>query len=364
MKVLFYISGHGFGHATRIVAIMEALVAKCPTANIYARTKVPKYLFGTLPALLFHYYDVTIDAGVVEKGIFSQDVYSTLSQYSEINNLRNQIVDAEVEFVRREDIDIIVSDIPPLASEIGHKACIPTIAIGNFSWDFIYEPYVRSYTNFADLIDQIRTSYKKTDILLRLPFHHDMTTFPRQRDIPLIVRKYSGTPEEIRNFLEIDHTDRRPIILVALRMFDTVSPHAIQELAKTNKFILLFSDKPPFETDIGVHVLSLEGKTYRFPDVVAVSDLVISKLGYGIVSECIAGKTPLMYPPRDDFAEYDVLRRETKDVLPSYLIPKTDFLNGKWNDHIKLFLSNQFDYPDIPINGAEIAADIILSYAT
>ena len=98
-------------------------------------------------------------------------------------------------FVRRERVDIIVGDIPPLASEIRDEAGIPTLAIGNFSWDFIYEPYIRQYSQFAYFVDEIRASYGKTDLLLRLPLHHEMEAFPKQHDIPLVMREREADPD-------------------------------------------------------------------------------------------------------------------------------------------------------------------------
>ena len=365
MKVLFYVSGHGFGHATRVIAIMNALVDRDPATEIYARTRVPQHLFATsLPASILRYYGAALDFGVVEKDIFAQDVYTTLKRYSEINAERDHIISTEVEFIRREAIDVIVSDIPPLASEVGHQAGVRTIAVSNFSWDFIYEPYVKSYPEFAYLIEEIRASYEKTNLLLRLPFHHEMTAFPRQEDIPLVVRKRSVEPEGARLRLGLCPGDPRPVILLALRL-DAAPPRAIQELTETNEFVVLVSTPPSGNTGDNVHVLASQQQPPGYPgyrDIVAISSLTISKLGYGIVSECIAGQTPLMYIPRDDFAEYQVLRDGINGLLPSYIMPRDDFLEGRWHDHVKAFLSDQFCWSGCRVDGAEVAADIILSH--
>lgn len=343
---------------------MDALILKEPTSHIYTRTKVPKHLFNNLPPSSFHYYNVAIDVGVVEKDIFSQDVYSTLSRYSEICASQDHIVNTEVKFIKQEGIDVIVSDIPPLASEIGHVAGVPTIAVGNFSWDFIYKPFLQSFPDFENLIDKIRASYEKTDLLLQLPFHHEMTAFPRQQKIPLVVRKCASTSKETRLRLGIRPDDPRSIILVALRLHDVVPLRAIQGLVESDEFIVLSFDPLPLKNQKNVHLLGSHWLPSEFPDIVSTSDLVICKLGYGIVSECIAYRTPLIYITRYDFAEYDVLRNGMKNILPSYLMPKEDFLQGNWYDHIKAFMLNRSDFSDIRIDGAEIAANIILSYTT
>lgn len=362
MKILFYISGHGFGHATRILAIMKAIMVKEPNSELFVKTHVAKALFEEFPASSLHYYGKALDVGVVERDIFSQDVYATLIRYSQISACKNEIVREEVEFVKRESIDIIVSDIPPLASDVGYLGRIPVIAVGNFCWDFIYEPYVHSYPKFADLVDQIKASYRKTDMLLRLPFHHDMETFPRQRDIPLVVRRCSISPEETKLRLCISPSDTRPIIFLALRLRDVSVRAGVDDILRSNEFLVLSTERLSQMDESKVIVIPPNMRITEFPNIMAVSDIVISKLGYGTASECISAKTPLIYPPREDFAEYTILQQGIRDVLPSYCIPKDDFMEGKWYGHVNRFLRNTFAWIDVRTDGAEIAAGIILSY--
>ena len=298
---------------------------------------------------------------MVEKDIFSQDIHATLKGYAEISASKKGIIANEVMFVRLEEIDIIVGDIPPLASEIGDAASIPTLAMGNFSWDFIYELYISQYPQFSYLIDEIRASYGKTDLLLRLPLHHEMEAFPTQRDIPLVMRKREADPDQIRWRLGIDGSNSKSVVLIALRMNDGVPTHAIQDLVESNEFIAISTFPLPFNAKDNVHVLGPEWRSSEFPDIVGISDLVISKLGYGIVSECIAAQTPLIYIPRADFAEYEVLKNDSCDMLHSHLMPKSDFLDGKWYDHAKVCLSRSFDWQEVRTDGAEAAAEVIIS---
>ena len=68
------------------------------------------------------------------------------------------------------------------------------------------------------------------------------------------------------------------------------------------------------------------GLTYQ--DVVAAADVVISKPGYGIVSECIANNTALVYTSRGRFAEYDVFVAEMPRVLRCRFLSQDDL----WRD--------------------------------
>lgn len=361
MRILFYISGHGYGHATRDIALINAILQKAPLTDIQIRSKAPKILFESLPSSV-KFYDTKIDVGTVEKDIFSVDVEETQILYSDFIDSKNEIIEKEKDFVSSEKIELIVSDIPPIASDIGKTLKLPVIALGNFSWDFIYKRFSKTYPAFIDFVMEIRASYRKTDLLLKLPFHHNMDAFPNSIDIPIIVRQSNYDREKILSTLGIDYDIEKPLILLALRIPDQVSKVAIQELIDCDEYIIISSSPLPFDTGGKVIPIKSYLKTEGFPSLVESCNLVISKLGYGIVSECIAGKTPLMYIPRDDFSEFDIIRASIQNFIPSYMLPRNDFIKGSWYKHIKGFISMKHIWPSIRTDGASVAADLILSY--
>jgi len=56
------------------------------------------------------------------------------------------------------------------------------------------------------------------------------------------------------------------------------------------------------EVSIPPHVRVVPPDAF-IPDMVAMADVVLGKVGYGTVSECLAARTPLVYVPRLNFAE-------------------------------------------------------------
>ena len=56
----------------------------------------------------------------------------------------------------------------------------------------------------------------------------------------------------------------------------------------------------------------------------------MTKPGYGIISECIANNTPIVYTSRGRFREYDVLVREMPRYLRSAYIAQPDLRAGRW----------------------------------
>ena len=83
----------------------------------------------------------------------------------------------------------------------------------------------------------------------------------------------------------------------------------------------------------------LEAADIRYEDLVAAADVVVSKPGYGIVSECIANQTALLYTSRGVFAENDVLIAGMKPVVRSRFISQDDLRSGLWEPSIRALLA-------------------------
>ena len=84
--------------------------------------------------------------------------------------------------------------------------------------------------------------------------------------------------------------------------------------------------------------------------------MVVSKPGYGIVSDCLANETALLYTSRGRFAEYEVFVDGMPRILRSRYISQEDLRAGRWADAIRALL-DQAPPPGRPrIDGADVAA--------
>ena len=79
----------------------------------------------------------------------------------------------------------------------------------------------------------------------------------------------------------------------------------------------------------------------KYEDLVAAADVVVSKPGYGIVSECVANGTALLYTSRGRFAEYDVMVAEMPRMLRCRHISREDLLAGEWRDDVEALLAQE-----------------------
>ncbi len=356
-RILFYISGHGYGHATRMVEVIKQIRRQEPETEIHIQTDAPPWLFSLSLANGYRLISKSCDAGAVQQTSFEVDARATLGSFAEFYHTWDDRIPLEAEYIKDNSIYGVVGDIPPLAFLAAHKTGIPSIAIANFSWDWIYQPYVENHPEFAWMVDTIQSAYGKADLLLRLPLHGDLSAFRSIQDIPLIAGKATESPKAMREKLAIDLDVR--VVLVALRKAD-LDMIDLQQLAKLTDYIFIFLHPVPHSPIFH----SIAPNAFAFPNLVAASDVVATKPGYGIVAECLTNDTPMLYTSREGFLEYDVLAQGIEELKLGILLPPEDFFAGNWGELINRILENcPGDWSDHPVDGAEVAARIILSRA-
>ena len=81
------------------------------------------------------------------------------------------------------------------------------------------------------------------------------------------------------------------------------------------------------------------GPELSFADLLAASDVVISKLGYGMVAACVANGTSLLFPTRSGFREDIALRQGAQRYLRSYEISAERFTPATGRHIYDYFLS-------------------------
>ena len=103
---------------------------------------------------------------------------------------------------------------------------------------------------------------------------------------------------------------------------------------------------------------------FRYEDLVAAADVVLTKPGYGIVAECMAAGTAMLYTSRGQFREYDVLVEGLQRFARSRFLPQTDLFAGRWRERSR---SAACGLPPpaehMAADGAEVAARLISAAA-
>jgi hypothetical protein len=346
LRVAFYISGHGFGHASRDVELILALLARQPAWRIAVRTSVPERLFAPLEGIgAVSLERVEADSGVAQIDSLRIDEEETARQAERFYSDFDRRIADEAAYLTTFKADLVVGDIPPLAFAAAARAGVPSVAVGNFTWDWIYSIYAAFDRVAADALPAMRSAYAATTHALRLPLHGGFAPMAAvTRDIPFIARRSSRNRADTRHALGLGAD--RPVVLPSFSAHGADLP--LDRLAQDDRFVLI---DPRRETPPG----------FVYQDLVAAADVVVSKPGYGIVSECLANGAALLYTSRGRWVEYDVFVEEMPRVLRCRYLPQEDLLTGHWAAAVEALMT-QPPPPERPrVDGADVAADAIMN---
>src|SRR4030095_11054684 len=165
--IVFYISGHGFGHSSRTIEVIKAVLARRPDVPIVVKTAAPRRLFERALGSHYEFVELQCDSGMVQLDSLNLDADESIRRARDFHAHLDQKARNEAAFLRVRHARLVVGDIPPLAFAAAHAAGVPSIAIGNFTWDWIYEGYPE--LSPFDLTESIRETYKQATAVLRLP---------------------------------------------------------------------------------------------------------------------------------------------------------------------------------------------------
>jgi hypothetical protein len=343
---VFYISGHGFGHAARAVEVMNALIDRQPNLRIIIRSSVAPWLITRTVREGVVLSRVEVDTGVVQIDSLHLDAAASIARADAFMSTFDDRVAAEVRFLHEHQASLVVADLPPLGISAANAAGIPAIALGNFTWDWIYEHYDAN----AHVAKRIAEVYRGVTVALRLPMWGGFESMPVVRDLPFVARHSKRDAADVRDALGIPRSLR--VVLTSFGGYGVDGLDSAAVRALRGYHVLLPGD---------IDENAMYERGYRYEDLVRAVDVVVSKPGYGIISECLANETALLYTSRGEFREYPVLVSAMTAFLRCGFISHDDLFAGRWASALDALL----DQPPPPTrpatNGAAVAADILLT---
>ncbi len=301
------------------------------------------------------------DSGVIQASSITQDDPATVAAALDFYRTFDERIEAEQRALADVDVQLIVGDIPPLAFATAAALGVPSVALGNFTWDWIYETHPGFLPEGRHIIDLIRDCYRRVDLALELPFQGGFEIFSRVERVPLVARHATQARTDTRA-----HFGLSPDARVALLSFGGYGLPAL-DLSTVDcrgPWTIVTTDRVTANQDRLPHVRVLaerdfHGSPYRYEDLVAAADVVVTKPGYGILSECITNDTAVVYTPRGAFREYEVLVSAMPRLLRSAFIGHDDLFAGRWRDVLDGVLAQPAPPERIETDGAEVAARII-----
>lgn len=324
-RPILYIAmtNHGFGHTTRTASVAATIQKLCPEVLLILVTTAPRWLLECYIQGDFILRQRAFDLGVVQADSLTMDQETTLAKLREIQKRQNSLIASEVNFIRQNRVNLILADIPFLASGFAKAANIPCWMISNFGWDLIYRDWGGEFTAIADWISDW---YSKCDRLFRLPFHEPMQAFPNITDVGLVGGSPRFAADELRATWGITAQKEKTILL-------TFGGLGLQQIPYHNlrhfpdwQFIVFDQSAPELP-----NLVKVTNRQYRPVDFMPICGRVVSKPGYSTFAEASILQVPIVTIPRNDFAEAAFLLEGIANYNQHQILTPSDFFQGTWD---------------------------------
>src|SRR5262244_2458756 len=201
VRIAYFVTPHGFGHAARAAAVMVALQDIDPAVQFDIFTQVPRWFFQDSRVQNFRYYHVCTDIVLVQTTALHEDLPATVRRLDTFLPFNPPLVTTLATQLRSASCALVLCDIAPMGIVAARAAGVPSVLIENFTWDWIYQGYVQEEPRLARHIAYLRTIFATADHHIQTtpvcdPCPADLTSLP-------VSRKPQHSPQQTRAHLGI-----------------------------------------------------------------------------------------------------------------------------------------------------------------
>ena len=351
MRLRYYITGHGLGHASRSLQIIASLRRRHPALPVEIVSSTAPWFLRGVSSIGVAVRPAAFDIGVVQHDSLEMDLPATVTAWQELLARRPALLAAETESLRRDGVTLVAADIPALPLAAARQAGIPGVGVSNFTWDWICRGFAEEEPAFAAIAAALAADYACAARFLSFPFPGEFPAGPPVELLPLVARRASRLPAAIRRALNLP--PQAKVALISFGGFG-LAEFDFAPLRRLADWTFLAE---PALAGQAPNIRSISPEECPYPDLVAAADVVVTKPGYGIVAEAIAHRTAVLYTERGNFREQELLVAGLRRYARALEIDNRRLRCGDWGDALAALLAQPQPTEALADHGEEVAAD-------
>ena len=290
------ISGHGFGHVAQTAPILNALHGLLPQLRITLRSGVPLAHLRSRILIPFTHLQSEGDIGMAMSSALDVHTEDSRAAYRSFHSNWEERVAAEAQLLRELQADLVFSNVGYLTLAGAQRAGIANAASCSLNWYDIY----RHYCGDNAIAEQILSGYADADAFLRTTPGMTMESLPNLIPVAPIADIGVNRRDAIDRQLGLSRQHKLVLmsmggIAMRLPMEDWPRIDGMKYLVQQN-----WQVRHP-------DVIPLESLAMNFGDLLASSDVLLCKPGYGSFVEAACGGVPVLYVNRDGWPESPAL---------------------------------------------------------
>jgi hypothetical protein len=347
-RIAVFITPHGYGHAARASAVMNAICDVQPEVFFEIYTRVPVWFFNMSVQEGFRYHEVFTDIGLSQSSAMEANLDETIRLLDSFLPFSSEQVMHLARQIRQQGCEKVICDIAPLGIAVARAAGLPSYLVENFTWDWIYEGYLEEEPRFGPHIAHLREAFASADHHIRTEPACDYSP-PADLLTEVVSRKPRTPAAETRQRLGVPVD--APIVMVTMGGILTQYPF-LNQLEKSGDVQFLIPGGSETYERRGNLILIPHHSDFYHPDLVEAADAVVGKLGYSTLAEAYAAGISFAYIPRENFAESPPMGKFARETMGAVELAEARFFSGEWMDLLPDLLSRPRRKPTTP-NGAD-----------
>jgi hypothetical protein len=324
LRLACFVTPHGFGHAARACAVLDALGRRLPL-RVELFTTVPEWFFRDSLVVPFTYHSVRTDVGLAQRDALTEDLEATAGALAELLPFAPGLLDSLAAMVRGSGCAAVLCDIAPLGIAVAQAAGLPAALVENFTWDWIYAAYEAAAPALLAHGKQLAGWFGRADLHLQAtpacqPLAGAVTVAP-------IARRARQDAQEVRAALGLRPDERAVLVTMGGIAWDfgRLAPRLPPGVV-----LLVPGGVAGGEQRLPGAVLMPFRSRFHHPDLVAASDAVVGKIGYSTFAEAWSAGVPYGFIPRQRFPESPILGGFVTHHGAGLPVPADAVSGGQW----------------------------------
>jgi UDP:flavonoid glycosyltransferase YjiC (YdhE family) len=342
------ISGHGYGHVAQTAPVLNLLQQRMPQLHLTVRSAVPLAHLRSRIRAPFDHLPSHDDIGLVMSSALDVNIHDSRAAYRAFHADWDARVADEARLLRNLGADAVFSNVGYLPLAGSQRAGIANAALCSLNWFDIY----RHYADDDAITAQIHACYANADAFLRATPGMAMETLPNLVTVAPVAAVGHERRDELVRHLRLSKDEK----LVLVSMGGVASRLPIERWPRIDGVHWLVQENWHVDHP---DAIVLESLPMGFGDLLASSDVLLCKPGYGSFVEAACSNIPVLYVERPDWPESPALIGWLQQHGVCREISREQLQNGD----IAQSLSALWSAPRVTpptANGAEQAADWLL----
>lgn len=353
-RLLLAVSGHGYGHLAQCAPVINALWQEIPDLQLAVCGALPRHVIAARLDRAFTFLPVELDPVLCMRSAWEIDVPASHRVYREFHRNWQTGLRHDADLLATLAPDLVLADIPYRMLHAAQQRNTPAVALCSLNWAAIYTACCRTEDADTAMLEAMLAGYRAAREFLAPEPALPMPELENYRAIGPIARLGRQRREELLARCDLPQGAR--LVLVALGGIATGLPLA--NWPRRKGLVWLNAAAAGSERE---DMIDLAATGMGLVDVLASSDAVLTKPGYGTYAEAVCNGIPILALARPDWPETVYLNAWARRHGRLQEISASQFETG----HFLAALESLWELPAAPLprpTGTGQAAAVIASY--